>query len=75
VAQYTKWLKLSLEYAMIVSGKAKFRVMLIDPPYNNTGCKLSYKTMDDRDWLDVINFDDLIDDGLIFMWVTNGKLF
>jgi N6-adenosine-specific RNA methylase IME4 len=48
--------------------------MLIDPPYNNTGCKLGYKTMDDKEWLNVIKFDNLMDDGFIFLWVTNAKL-
>ncbi len=30
--------------------------------------------MDDKEWFDVLNFDELIDDGLIFIWVTNAKL-
>ncbi len=49
--------------------------MILDPPYDNTGCKHSYKVMPDKVWLDAIKFNDLIDDGLIFMWVTNGKLY
>jgi N6-adenosine-specific RNA methylase IME4 len=46
----------------------------MDPPTTTLGCILGYQTMDDKDWFDVLNFDELIDDGLIFIWVTNAKL-
>jgi hypothetical protein len=29
--------------------------------------------MKDSDWMNAIDFDSLIDDGFIFIWVTNGK--
>jgi N6-adenosine-specific RNA methylase IME4 len=47
--------------------------MVIDAPWNNTGCKLPYNTLDDHEWMSILNFDDLMDDGLVFMWVTNAK--
>jgi N6-adenosine-specific RNA methylase IME4 len=47
--------------------------MVIDPPFNNTGCKLPYGLLDDYEWMDAISFDGLMADGLIFFWVTNAK--
>ena len=47
----------------------------MDPPYNNTGCKLTYPTMNDEIWMNSINFNNIIDDGFIFIWVTNAKAF
>ncbi len=47
--------------------------MLIDAPWNNTGCKLPYTTLEDKEWMDKLNFDELMDDGLVWMWVTNAK--
>ena len=47
--------------------------MVIDPPYNNTGCKLGYGLLEDSEWMDAISFDALMGDGLIFFWVTNAK--
>jgi N6-adenosine-specific RNA methylase IME4 len=49
-------------------------VILIDPPYNNTGCKLGYRVLDDREWADILDFDKLIEDGFILIWVTNAKV-
>jgi N6-adenosine-specific RNA methylase IME4 len=74
VKQYNIWVPKALEFAMKITPTKKFRVLLMDPPYNNTGCILGYQTMDDKEWFDVLNFDELIDDGLIFIWVTNAKL-
>jgi N6-adenosine-specific RNA methylase IME4 len=55
------------------SPQGKFRVMVLDPPFDNTGCKLGYKKLKDKEWINAIKFDDLIDDGFIFIWVTNNK--
>jgi 16S rRNA G966 N2-methylase RsmD len=74
VKQYNIWVPKAQEFAGKLTPSRKFRVILMDPPYNNTGCKLGYQTMDDKEWFEVLNFDELIDDGLIFIWVTNAKL-
>ena len=47
---------------------------MIDPPWNNSGCKLNYRLLEDKDWMAIINFDDLMDDGVVFLWVTSAKL-
>ena len=46
----------------------------MDPPWRGTGCKLNYKTLEDNEWMDLINFDQLMDDGLVFMWEVNSKV-
>ena len=42
-------------------------------PWKGTGCKLNYQTLEDQEWMAPIDFDSLMDDGLIFMWVANAK--
>jgi hypothetical protein len=34
---------------------------------------LTYPVMKDSDWINAIDFDSLMDDGFIFIWVTNNK--
>jgi N6-adenosine-specific RNA methylase IME4 len=68
-----KWHKEALIGAKRNKVSGKFRVIVIDPPYTSTGCKLGYPLLKDEDWIDAIDFDMLIDDGFIFMWVTNAK--
>jgi N6-adenosine-specific RNA methylase IME4 len=74
LTHYTQMLRLALRYAREFSAIGKFRVALIDPPYDNTGCDLGYLTMNEKKWLDVFRFNDFLDDGIIFIWVTNAKL-
>jgi hypothetical protein len=31
--------------------------------------------MNDEIWMNCINFNEIIDDGFIFIWVTNAKAF
>ena len=69
----TEWTEKALEFAKSKDKAGKFRVLIIDPPYNNTGCKLTYPVMKDSDWINAIDFDSLMDDGFIFIWVTNNK--
>ena len=68
-----QWTKKALTFAKKKSPLGKFRVMVLDPPFDNTGCKLGYKKLKDKEWIDAIKFDELIDDGFIFIWVTNNK--
>ena len=56
------------------NAKGKYRVVLMDPPWKGTGCKLNYSLLDDQEWMSVINFDDFLDDGLVFMWAVNSKI-
>jgi hypothetical protein len=46
----------------------------MDPPWRGTGCKLNYKTLTDDEWMEKINFDELMDDGLVFMRAVNCKI-
>jgi N6-adenosine-specific RNA methylase IME4 len=73
VATKEIWHKEALQGAKRNKVSGKFRVIVIDPPYTNTGCKLKYPLLKDEEWMQAIDFDMLIDDGFIFMWVTNGK--
>ena len=51
----------------------KFSAILVDPPWDNTGCKLGYPTLKDEMWMSNINFGSLVDNGLVFMFVTASK--
>jgi 16S rRNA G966 N2-methylase RsmD len=64
-----------LKYSKTKSKNGKFKVIVLDPPFDNTGCKLGYLKLKDKEWINSINFDELIDDGFIFIWVTSKKGF
>ena len=42
----------------------------IDPPWKGTGCGLGYDILDDNEWMDFIKIGDIMDDGIVFLWVT-----
>ena len=42
----------------------------IDPPWKGTGCQLGYDLLDDDEWMEMINIGDIMDDGIVFLWVT-----
>jgi 16S rRNA G966 N2-methylase RsmD len=73
VKQKDFWIQEALKFSKPKSINGKFRVMVIDPPYDNTGCKLGYLKLKDKEWIEAINFNELIDDGFIFIWVTSKK--
>ena len=45
-------------------------VKIIDPPWKGTGCRLGYDLLDDNEWMDLIKIGDIMEDGIIFLWVT-----
>ena len=69
--QCGEMVKVEQQYVQRSKSSGKFRVVLMDLPWNGTGCKLPFETLRDSEWMDQINFDELLDDGLVFMWVTN----
>jgi N6-adenosine-specific RNA methylase IME4 len=66
------WVAKVLEWASFRSMNKKIRALLIDPPHDNTGQKLPYPTMPLKTWLPFIPFDSMMEDGYIFIWVSNG---
>jgi hypothetical protein len=67
VKQKENWKEEALKFSKTKSENGKFRAIIIDPPYDNTGCKLGYLKLKDKEWIEAINFDELIDDGFIFI--------
>ena len=49
-------------------------MLLLDIPWSKTGLTLGYPTIEDQEWMDALDFDELLDDGLVFMWVVNSSL-
>ena len=47
----------------------------MNPPANDTGCKLPYTTMESSQWMKTINVNDFVGDGFVFIWVTNKLYF
>ena len=52
-------------------GTTNFTVILCDPPWNNTGCKLGYITLKNKEWMSKLDFSLIQDNGYVFMWVSN----
>ena len=48
----------------------KFKLILIDPPWKGTGFALGYDLLDDNEWMDIIKISEIMDDGIVFLWVT-----
>ena len=65
--------KLALESGRKMGMKKKFKVILIDPPYDKTGCKLPYNTLKNNQWMETIDFDALQDDGIVLIWVVTSS--
>ena len=65
-------MELTKTIALKKNPKGRFRVVLIDPPSDNTRLKLGYPTLKNSEWMDLIKLDDFMDDGLIFIWATNN---
>jgi MT-A70 len=67
--------KLALDALYKMTGHLKFSVIMMDPPWKDTGVKkLGYPTMGYKDWMKIIDFDSLQDSGYVFIWVANTKL-
>jgi N6-adenosine-specific RNA methylase IME4 len=47
-------------------------VLYIDPPYSDTGLGLGYNTLSFDDIFGSIDYDALMNDAAIFIWVTNA---
>ena len=67
--------KLALDALYKMTGHLQFSVIMMDPPWKDTGVKkLGYPTMGYKDWMKIIDFDSLQDSGYVFIWVANTKL-
>ena len=73
--QYPSFLQLTAKISHQLHHRGKYRVLLMDPPWNDTGIKHPYPTMDNATWMSTIRVDDLVGDGFVFVWVTNRQYF
>ena len=73
--QYPSFLQLTANIFQQCNYRRKYRVLLMDPPSNDTGLKLPYPTMDSSIWMSKIKVDDLVGDGFVFIWVTNKQYY
>ncbi len=56
-------------------GTEWIKVCVIDPAYKKTGCKLrGYPKVDVDELFSVINFNEFMRDGYIFLWVVNAMM-
>ena len=65
---------LALEGLYTMKKLLKFTVILMDPPWRDTGVNLKYPLMKSKEWMDLIDFDLLQDSGFVLIWVANKKL-
>jgi hypothetical protein len=66
-----QWHEAAREIIMKRWKKEKFRAIVIDPPYQKTGCNFPYHTLPFEQIFNCMDFNWLTDDALIFIWVTN----
>ena len=60
IKDYTQMSKLALDALYKMTGHLKFSVIMMDPPWKDTGVKkLGYPTMGYKDWMKIIDFDSL----------------
>jgi mRNA m6A methyltransferase catalytic subunit len=64
---------INLKYFQMKRAKQLFQVLIVDPPWGNTGHKLAYPTMTDEEILKM-PVEQVQEEGFIFLWVTNNKL-